>query len=110
MEEAVASKKFAPVKARQQTPLPPCRETSADSNDANEQELSDHVAEEKKSLRLVQSRESRASKVTLQRPEETAGTIGTRPLWPKPLRLANGSLNETHDTRYVIQGGGVSCH
>ena len=90
-----ALERFAPVKTRRPTPQLPCRE--ADADDVNEPEPNIHATEDKQSLRLVQSRESQASKATLQRSEET---VGTRPfLWPKPLRSTNGTTNEAYATR-----------
>eukprot|EP00731_Ephydatia_muelleri_P031832 Em0023g339a len=89
-----ALERFAPVKTRRPTPQLPCRE--ADADDVNEPEPNIHATEDKQSLRPVQSRESQASKATLQRSEET---VGTRPfLWPKPLRSTNGTTNEAYAT------------
>ena len=100
-EKETASNKFMPVKGRQQTPLPPCREVS---EDVRVPESGNRAAQETKSLHVVapSSRGSQASKVTSQRVEDAGES---RPLWLKPLRPNNGTLGEAHDTRW----GRIRC-
>lgn len=96
--DEVALERFAPVKTRHPTPLLPPH-GGAGVHDVTEPERnSNHVAEDRQSLRPVQSRESQVSKAaTLQRSDEA---VGTKPfLWPKPLcSTNNGMANEAHTT------------